>query len=1195
MIYRHAVCTLLVFMLGGFHLPAWAIDHAAQIVSLKGKGEAKGFSEKDWKSAAVEQKLGPGSFVRTGDMSNMALLFRDQTQVRLSQNSQLQIKTAAESGDSDTQTAMKLNAGRAWAQTKNVTGKLSMQTPTATMSIRGTDWDVEVAEDGKSTLTVLSGSVEFFNDFGAVTVNRGEQAVAEQGRAPVKLLISNPKERVQWVTSFEVDPLRHIRLSQLQGNTALEKSLSLELSDSERGSALYDLRRWPEAKQAFEQALAGESNNATAITGLILLALHEKDLPGAERWLSRLNSGELAALARCAYLTRSGELAQAKILIQELVATGQQAQPAARLILSDFLVAQGLMNEAINTDKATLAAFANSPIVSAHLARLYILADNRQAAQDASSAAIGATGDFVEPYLAQGEFARWDGDASTAQMSFSKAIELNQKDDRGWFGLGSVLNDKEDASRGREKLAHATELNPDGSGYEGELGLLETFADRYNAAQEHFNRALERNPDDYLALTGHGVMLLKRGQTEEALQEFLRAGVMEPRYARAHLYTGVAYYQLGRTVRALEEIDRARELDPHDPMPAMIASMIHTDQFDPARAIEASREANRLMPYLKSMNQLANNQKGVANVGNALSFWGMRDWAMHYAQDSWYPYWGGSHLFLSDLYSGSFARTSELFQGFLADPTVFGASNRNQTLVHRPGNYQSLSLTTARDHSVYEIIPKVTFNGYDNSLIPVAYFLDIENNFGQSRSQADFDYNDNTRSYTAAAGIKPTHELSLFAYLNRDYAQSNYRNKKITDLDFDLRTGDLSLGASYLFNPTSMLRAKYGENQIHGSQEHFDTIPATNELFDKELSHDYQISWQGRVMDSLELYVGAERATSPESSAFTMTTTGTGALLYDDRARVGEETNLAYLSGKVTLNPRTHVQLDAFYTDYEKTVTGGFINNFNATSASVDQRFTQHRLSPRIGLVWDTGGGHTFRFAWQDWVKPSSAGTLGPVATAGIALDETLTRFGGRERRGVLKLESEWSPTLYTEIALDHRQAENLGTFDLSLSESFSNLTRVRQRSLLDVVNAQAGVSNQEYDNLRFNDNADLDQIRLAANSILSARLSASVSYLHTNSDIELGGAHFYLPRHQLLLGTSWISTQRLRLGAELNWRSEAHTFQDMAHHFNPYASLNLSAYWETQNKHVGIAGFVRDALSPHDSTFYGVAATLRY
>lgn len=1178
-------CGLLVASL------SYAVEHAAQVVALQGKGESKDFDAKSWSKLVVQDKLHPGDFVRTGDMSSMALVFRDQTQVKLNQNSQLQIKTVADASDANLQTAMKLNAGRAWAQTKNVSGKLSMQTPTATMSIRGTDWDVEVAEDGTSTLTVLSGSIEFFNDFGSVTVNKGEQAVATQGKAPVKLLISNPKERVQWVTSYEVDPLRHIRLSGEQGVAALQAAASQP--GSAGAAALYDLRRYAEAKTAFAQALASNAHDSLALAGLALLALNDKNSDAAVTYVQQLKSGELAALVQSAYLVRSGELRQAQSLLQKLLET-PLSQPATALILADFLAYQGKLEEAIAADRDTLAMFPNSPHVNAHLARLQVLADQEHESAVSVAAALSGGADAIEPYLAQGEVARWNGETKAAESGFGQAIKLNPADDRGWFGLGAVLNDKEDARRSRGNLEQAVTLNPDGPGYEGELGTLETFANRFAAAQTHFDRALERNPEDYVALTGYGVMLLKRGQTDAALEQFLKASVIEPRYARAHLYTAIAYYQLGRTQRALEELAKARELDSRDPLPAMIASMIHTDQFDAASAVQESRTANELMPYLKSMNQLANNQRGAANVGNALAFWGLADWARHYAQDSYYPYWAGSHLFLSDLYDGRFAKSSELFQGYLTDPTVFGASNRFQTLIHKPGHYQSYSLTVARDHDVMEHIPKVTFNGYLNEYVPIAYFLDVEDKLADSRGGAGFGYNDDTRSFTAALGMMPTNELRLFAFFNRDYTDSHFRSDRVSHLNFDLQTGDFSLGGSYAFSPTSQLLVKYGENQLHGFQRYLDTRPSSNRLFDRELSHDFQVAWQGRVMDSLELIGGAEYAESPESSSFVMTSTG-GGLLYDDRARLSERTQLGYGSGKWFFDPRSFVQLDAVYTDYFKSVNGGYINNLAGTAADVNQQFTQQRLSPRVGIAWNAGSGHTLRAAYQDWVRPSSSGTLGPVATAGIALDEDLLRFGGRLKRGVAKLESEWTPTFYTEVTLDHKESKNLGTYDLSLAESFANLTKVRQRTLLDVVNAQAGQSNPEYDNIRFNDTADLDQVRVAASKILTSTLSATASYLHTSSDVVLSDKHYYLPRHQVVLGASWVSPMRVRLNADINWRSSAHTFLDLNQPYGPYASSNLSAYWETLDKRWGVAGFVRDAFSPHDSTYYGFAASYRY
>ncbi len=86
--------------------------------------------------------------------------------------------------------------------------RVSIQTPTATLGIRGTDWEVEVDRNGRTQLVVLSGVVEMANEFGAVQVAQGEGAVAERGKAPVKQVLVSPASRVQWVSSWRPQPRR---------------------------------------------------------------------------------------------------------------------------------------------------------------------------------------------------------------------------------------------------------------------------------------------------------------------------------------------------------------------------------------------------------------------------------------------------------------------------------------------------------------------------------------------------------------------------------------------------------------------------------------------------------------------------------------------------------------------------------------------------------------------------------------------------------------------------------------------------------------------------------------------------------------------------------------------------------------------------------------------------------------------------
>ncbi|OJU86980.1 MAG: hypothetical protein BGO13_03430 [Burkholderiales bacterium 66-5] len=78
--------------------------------------------------------------------------------------------------------------------------------------MRGTEWDVEVDAQGRTTLTVLSGLIEVSNAQGRADVGPAEQATVVPGQAPVKRLLVNPRERVQWVMAPGLVASRWLRL-----------------------------------------------------------------------------------------------------------------------------------------------------------------------------------------------------------------------------------------------------------------------------------------------------------------------------------------------------------------------------------------------------------------------------------------------------------------------------------------------------------------------------------------------------------------------------------------------------------------------------------------------------------------------------------------------------------------------------------------------------------------------------------------------------------------------------------------------------------------------------------------------------------------------------------------------------------------------------------------------------------------------
>ena len=88
--------------------------------------------------------------------------------------------------------------------------------------------------------------------------------------------------------------------------------------------------------------------------------------------------------------------------------------------------------------------------------------------------------------VAEGEVARRDGEVAKTLTALTRATTAAPADDRGWFALGRAQNEREDTVPARRHLAKAIELNPAGAGYAGELGTLETFANRFDEAQKAF-------------------------------------------------------------------------------------------------------------------------------------------------------------------------------------------------------------------------------------------------------------------------------------------------------------------------------------------------------------------------------------------------------------------------------------------------------------------------------------------------------------------------------------------------------------------------------------------------------------------------------------------------------------------------------------------------------------------------------------
>ncbi|MGL6205858.1 MAG: tetratricopeptide repeat protein, partial [Giesbergeria sp.] len=513
------------------------------------------------------------------------------------------------------------------------------------------------------------------------------------------------------------------------------------------------------------------------------------------------------AALELAIALQAGQWPEARALAQQQMP--QRPPLPVWLMQSDLLLMGGEGQAAVATLQGALQQWPAHPALLAQLARAQLLQD--RAGDAAATLALGQA-PHPELALARGALARRQGDAPTTLAAYTEATQLAPQDARGWLGLGSAHTEREDTGPARQHLQQAIALAPHLAQAQGERGTLETFANRFADAENAFQAALKDQSADYVALTGLGLLRLKQGQPEAALDAFLRAGVLEPRYARAKTWTAVAYYQLGRHQDAITTLHQAAALDDKDPVPHMLLAQIHTDLFQPGEAVAAARAGAQRMPYLRSLNQLANDQKGSANLGAALAFFGMEDWALELAQQSFYPYWGGSHLFLADRYAGEFNKNSALYQGFLTDPMAFGASQRHASLLQRPGSHGAVGLTL--DREFYRLAsPALTLNGMDNRHVPLSWFVKAQTaralrfpvDVGVVNQAAFYDGSGTAevdgQVLSVGLGAQPTERLNLFAYANHFDLDLRAQNLFRSSLDRTQTQG--ALGFSYRWHPTA--------------------------------------------------------------------------------------------------------------------------------------------------------------------------------------------------------------------------------------------------------------------------------------------------------------------------------------------------------------------------------------------------------
>lgn len=816
------------------------------VVSTRGDERIRFVGMETWQPLTPGQLLMAGDEIRTGPAGGAAVLFEDDTQIRVHRNSIFEVDQVR-GADGSSQSRFKLLRGAAWSRARQLLRGLSrvvnsnrevvqMATPVATIGIRGTDWHVQVQDSGETLVTVLTGEVALFNPLGEVSLTRGEQGQAVAGSAPTKRVLVDVRDRPLFALEFEPRWFEVMTISDTANmNELIQRQTALkQVPESARTT-----------RNTLELARAALDRNDVAEAAR-LLALERSSAPkegplSAEQELlegMRLARSGHRGVARAAFEAAAGSLQGRD---QAMVQIG-----LAGLDLLDSRYPQSVARlDELAQRAPEIPDVAFYRAIQPFYAGEYELALERVAAAenrfpaDARFAGLASIFHIVH------------GDDRAARAAFERALVLDPRNALALMARGAYFHEiAPDAIRAEQSLRASAEAVDTAEAWNN-LALVYDDLGR-DAAGPAFQRALNVDPDSALTLTNYASYLLLHDRIEEAKVLLDRVRALKPGYSQSlllaglielfegrpaqgveqlkqasvadpsllQIYTGLAFahYQSGEFAEAGEALAQARRVDPDDPLPLSAGAIIALDQFEAGQAIRYSREALDRIRTVGSfaVENLASASSGLSSLGFAYVNLGMDDWGEFYAQRAFSPYNASDHFLLAQQYESNRARTGELAQGLLLDPFAISFPNRYYEPVRAPRTDLSFGASGGDEDGAGTDNVFGTLQGFARLPLPVAYSLSA------SRSNED-GFRTNTRQRTESVQLGVGTRFNdqkdqLLWVLNFDRGITGTPGDA-SDPDPDdanrFNSGSGSLGWQHRFDYDNRLIARIGASSMH--------------------------------------------------------------------------------------------------------------------------------------------------------------------------------------------------------------------------------------------------------------------------------------------------------------------------------------------------------------------------------------------
>lgn len=442
--------------------------------------------------AKKDDVIRTGDRVRTGEFSRLELQRPDGTPLAFDE---LTDKVIQAPGGKNGDYEIEVRQGGMFLRDLGKPKEQKFRTPLASGAILGTEFALRVEPGGRTLVALFEGKVGLTNQFGAVELASGEEAVVEAGQAPFKRQILAANAAVQWVLFYPaiLDP----DSLQLGGEPVLAESLkAYQAGDLPAALAAYPAQRQPTS--AAERAFFAQ------------LALAAGQVPRAEAALTGLDSPEALALRSLIATIRGDKAGQVESVPHN----------AAQLLAASYAAqSRNDLPAALESARTAARDFPQFGFAQARVAELEFSFGRIAQAEAALDRALQLTPRNAQALALKGFLLAAANHIEAAKTWFEQALAVDSHLGNAWLGRGLCRIRSGDLEGGRKDLQAAAAHEPTRAVLRSYVAKAFTDEHNFGFATKELDRAKQLDPNDPTAWLYSALLAQQDNRVNTAVQE----------------------------------------------------------------------------------------------------------------------------------------------------------------------------------------------------------------------------------------------------------------------------------------------------------------------------------------------------------------------------------------------------------------------------------------------------------------------------------------------------------------------------------------------------------------------------------------------------------------------------------------------------------------------------------------------------